>query len=100
MEIAKDLMASLRGRFGPQLTDPVEPGLAWPDLHARLTAAHAAAGELARGEPVLAGSFEQWNSAGGKTSRSVNRTDLADGKCAQRIDATFAGTTTAGGRGQ
>ncbi|MFM5948419.1 MAG: hypothetical protein ACKOPM_04200 [Novosphingobium sp.] len=100
MEIAKDLMASLRDRFGTRLPVPVETGLAWPDLHARFAAAHAAAGQLGRNEPALAGSFELWNLAGGNTSRSVNRTDLADGKCAQRIDATFAGAITAGGRGQ
>ncbi|HQV02486.1 MULTISPECIES: hypothetical protein [unclassified Novosphingobium] len=100
MEIAKDLIASLRGRLGPQLPGSVETGLAWSDLHARLTAAHAAAGELGRNGSVRAGSFEQWNSAGANTSRSVNRTDLADGKRAQGMEAAFAGKTTAGGRGQ
>lgn len=100
MEIAKDLIASLRGRLGQPLSDPADAGLIWPDLHARFTAAHAAAGEMARAEAFPAGSFEQWNSAGGKASRSVNRTDLADGKSTQGIDAAIADQSNIGGRGQ
>lgn len=101
MDISKDLMASLRGRFAVpgSTSDHGEP--AWTELHARLSAAHAAAGELARGQlNQAAGGFGLWQVAGGNTSRLVNPTGLADGKRAQCNESAIAGKTMTGGRGQ
>jgi hypothetical protein len=100
MDLTEDLMATLRQRIGP-----VSPAPAWGELHARFRAAHAAAAELSRGLAALAeprGGFSEWRSpaTAGNASRAVNRTDLADGKSAQCIDAVIAGQPETGGRGQ
>ena len=106
MEFAKDLLDSLRGRVSTPPQGVLSGRIDWSELHARLGAAHAAARELAHGGgkgPAMAGGFTEWSSdfsAGGQSSTSVNRTDLADGKGAARIDGAIAGETTVGGRGQ
>ncbi len=101
MDIAKDLMANLRDRFTPSGNAEPSDTLDWSELHARLSASHAAAGELARSCGVIAaGGFGLWQAAGSVPSRSVNPTGLADGKRAACMDGAIAGETSAGGRGQ
>jgi hypothetical protein len=101
MEIAKDLMTSLRSRVTPPGPAGTAGAPAWSELHARFSAAHAAAGELARnltGVPV--GGFGLWQSGESNSSRPVNPTDLADGKSGQCIEGAIAGNSMIGGRGQ
>lgn len=106
MEFAKDLLSSLRGRVSTPPLGVPSGRIDWSELHARLGAAHAAARELAQGagrRPAIAGGFTEWSTdfvAGGQSSTSVNRTDLADGKAAEGIDSAIAGKTMTGGRGQ
>jgi len=106
MDIAQDLLASLTSRVAPPRAEADSGRIAWPELHARFSAAHAVVAELAAGagaDPVFAGGFANWkagNNAGGNTSRAVNPTDLADGKCAAGIEGFTAGDAIAGGRGQ
>lgn len=106
MEFAKDLLSSLRGRVSASPQDVPSDRIDWSELHARLGAAHAAARELAVGgghASAKSGGFAEWNAAfaaGGQSSTSVNRIDLADGKAAGGIGSAFAGTTMTGGRGQ
>ncbi|HOB13365.1 MAG TPA: hypothetical protein PK680_03840 [Novosphingobium sp.] len=106
MDIANDLMASLRDRVAPPSPLAEMPTVDWAELHARLSAAHAAAAEIVRsatGDFVAAGGFANWKagiSAVGNASRAVNPTDLADGKCAAGIEDFTAGDAKTGGRGQ
>jgi hypothetical protein len=106
MEFAKDLLSSLRGRVSAPPQGVPGGRIDWSELHARLGAAHAAARELALGAghgPAVAGGFAEWNSdfvAGGQSSTSVNRTDLADGKAAEGKENAIAGTTMTGGQEQ
>ncbi len=106
MEFAKDLLDTLRGRVSASPQDGPSDRLEWSALHARLGAAHAAARELALGAGyggAIPGGFAEWNTvfvAGGKSSTSVNRTDLADGKAAEGKENAIAGKTMTGGRGQ
>jgi hypothetical protein len=106
MEFAKDLLSSLRGRVSAPPQGMPGGRIDWSELHARLGAAHAAARELAlvgRHNPAIAGGFTEWSAdrtAGGKSSTSVNRTDLADGKAAEGIDSAIAGKTITGGQEQ
>lgn len=105
MEFANDLMACLRGKLAPAGNPAPEGLVAWTDLHARLAAAHAAAGELSRqSSPGVnrSGSFANWRAAWPATrnaSRPVNPTDLADRKAEPRMEDAIVGTPTAGGRG-
>ena len=106
MEFAKDLLYSLRGRVSTPPQGVLSGRIDWSELHARLGAAHAAAREFAHGGgkgPAMAGGFTEWSSdfsAGGQSSTSVNRTDLADGKAAEGKENAIAGKTMTGGRGQ
>lgn len=106
MDIAKDLLASLRNRVAIPRAETNSGGIAWTELHARFSAAHAAAAELAGdagSDFVPAGGFANWKAgfpAGGNASRLVNPTDLADGKPAAGIEGFTAGDAIAGGRGQ
>jgi hypothetical protein len=106
MEFANDLLASLRGKVQGAPGGAVTPGFDWSGLHARMAAAHAARGEIARIEsprPGTAGSFAAWRSAPAATGKmlpGVNRTDSADGKALAGMDSLIAGDSGAGGRGQ
>lgn len=106
MEFAKDLLSSLRGRVSAPAQTMPSGRIDWSELHARLGAAHAAAREIAHGAghgAVVVGGFTEWSSdfvAGGQSSTSVNRTDLADGKAAEGKENVIAGKTMTGGRGQ
>lgn len=106
MEFANDLLSSLRGRVSAPPVGAPSGRIDWSELHARLGAAHAAARELALGTghgPVAAGGFAEWNAgfvAGGKSSTSVNRTDLADGKAAECNDSAIAEKTMTGDQEQ
>jgi hypothetical protein len=106
MEFAKDLLSSLRGRVSTPPQGMPGGRIDWSELHARLGAAHAAARELALGgrqSQAMAGGFTEWSSdfaAGGQSSTSVNRTDLADGKAAEGMDSAIAGKTMTGDQEQ
>ncbi|MEQ1495699.1 MAG: hypothetical protein ABL912_08050 [Novosphingobium sp.] len=99
-------MNSLRGKSAQDSFCAESEAVLWPDLFARFTAAHALAGELARGsraDRISAGGFANWKSAqpaGGNTSRAVNRTPLADGKSAGCIAYGIASQPMDGGRGK
>jgi hypothetical protein len=100
MEFGKDLLASLHGRLAPPLSAGTDGTVAWTDLHARLSAAHAAAAELVQRTGVVAvGGFGLWRSAESQASRSINPTGLADGKSDACNEGAFAGKMMAGGRG-
>ncbi|MFP5395561.1 MAG: hypothetical protein ACLGHF_05305 [Alphaproteobacteria bacterium] len=101
MDIANDLMARLRGRVSlPR--DGVQNGAPdWGELHARLSAAHALAGELLRNSAAAPiGGFVQWQRTG-RTNPScgVNPISSADCKAAAGSGELAAGTTKTGGRG-
>lgn len=106
MEFANDLLAGLRGKVHGTPAGAVTHGFDWFGLHARMAAAHAARGEIARGESPpcsAAGSFAAWRSpaaALGKALPDVNRTDSADGKAPAGMESVSAGNSGAGGRGQ
>jgi hypothetical protein len=106
MEFANDLLAGLRGKVQGAPVGAVTPGIDWPGLHARLSAAHAARAVLGSIEsplPAAVGSFASWQGGAGepgKTLPVVNPIDLADGKAPGCIESIIAGETGAGGRGQ
>lgn len=102
MDIANDFMASLRSRINPGANLAATHAPDWAGLHARLTAAHAAAGELLRkAGAVPIGSFVEWqSSAACNPSRAVNPNVLADGKAEIGNQGGAAGATRTGGRGQ
>ncbi|HEX4846639.1 MAG TPA: hypothetical protein VFV30_00725 [Novosphingobium sp.] len=101
MELGNDLLEALRQRVSPQSGAPE-----WAGLHARLSAAHAAARAFAQGSglvPARAGDFTLWQAHAGSNfnaERPVNPADLADGKSAEGIEHDTAGGAIAGGRGQ
>ena len=102
MEIAKDLMATLRNRVSPALSAGSASGIDWAALHARLAAAHAAHGELARGL-LRDGAFTDWALTGARGSnpfRAVNPADSTDGKEPQGIRDAVAGHLQCSGREQ
>jgi len=104
MEIAFDLMTSLRAKVATAVGEAENGAVDWSGLHARLAAAHAARRAL-QGEsraPTATGGFALWtasNAASGHASRFVNRTGLVDGKVAAGIEDGVAGQCSAGGRG-
>lgn len=101
MDIANDLMATLRSRVAPRREDVPTGAPAWAELHARLSAAHALAGELLRNSAAApVGGFVQWQSKG-RTNPScgVNPTSSADRKSAGGMGDRAAGATKTGGRG-
>jgi hypothetical protein len=106
MEFKTDLMDSLRSRILAGPAAAPDDALAWPELHARLAAAHAAAQALAEGRTartIRFGGFENWGpavSAQRNILLGVNPTDLADGKSARCNKSAIAGKTMAGDRGQ
>ena len=102
MEFAKDLMATLRDRVSPAQDAGSACGIEWASLHARLTAAHAAHGELARGL-LRDGAFTDWAMTGAarkNPSRGVNPSDSTDGKGPQGIEDAIAAHFQCSGRGQ
>lgn len=103
MDIAKDLMAGLRSRIAAADAAGGDGVPGWADLHARFSAAHAAAGMLAAEGLALApvGGFDQWQRIAPENSlRSVNRTDLADGKAGPCIVGAVDHEFMAVGRGK
>ena len=106
MEFAKDLLATLRGRVSPVQSAGSAGGIEWGSLHARLTAAHAAHGELARSNPrsvLRDGGFTDWalaGTAGVNPSRTVNPADSTSGKGPQGKEDAVAGHLQCSGRGQ
>lgn len=100
MDIANDLMANLRSRISPAEQRGASKPPCWAELHARLSAAHAAAGELLHKTAVPVGGFVQWQSTGrNNPSGRVNLTDLADGKADIGNQVVTAGAIKTGGRG-
>lgn len=101
MDLADDLMASLRDRISPARQRVPYGAPVWAELHARLTAAHAAAGQLLQQAALVpVGGFDLWQSKGRPNPSSVvNRTDLADGKGATGNQDGTAGANKTGGRG-
>jgi hypothetical protein len=102
MEIADDLMSSLRGQIGTDRGSALPGGIDWHGLHSRLAAAHAARSALAQGGssvPTVSGGFAVLTETG-HPSRHVNPTDLADGKAPAGNDWAIAGQAMTGGRGQ
>lgn len=101
MDLANDLMASVRDRVSPggQRTPSGAP--VWAELYARLSAAHAARGVLLQeAEAVPVGGFSLWQSKGRTNpSGDVNRNDSADGKGAIANQDDTAGAIKTGGRG-
>ena len=101
MDIANDLMANLRSRIstGGQVVPNGTP--CWAELHARLSAAHAAAGELLRQSAAApVGGFVQWQRKGrSNPSCGVNPTNSADRKADIVIEGDTAGAIKTGGRG-
>ena len=106
MEFAKDLMATLRDRVSPAQSAGSDGGIEWGSLHARLVAAHAVQGELARSIPhnvLCDGGFTDWALAGGRDpnhSRTVNPADSTDSKGPQGIVDAVAAHLHCSGRGQ
>lgn len=105
MEIASDLMASLRNRLEPARNASVAAGIDWAGLHARLVAGHAARRELGAdaGPVLLSGSFMDWSrvaeQSGDDASCGINLMSSADGKIPAGIAGVSAGQPVAGGRG-
>ncbi len=101
MDIANDLMASLRNRITSGTSHAANNAPDWAGLHARLTAAHAAAGELLRkAGAVPIGSFVEWQSKGvSSSSYGVNPNILADGKTDIGNQGAAAGVIKTGCRG-
>ncbi len=101
MDVANDFMASLRNRITPGANLAASKTPDWAGLHARLTAAHAAAGELLRkAGAVPIGSFVEWQSKGdSNSSYGVNPNILADRKTDIGNQGIAAGVTKTGGRG-
>lgn len=105
MEIAIDLMASLRDRVESASGNAVDGAIDWSALHDRLVAGHALRRELARTDsraPIQTGGFALWAAsahAPSNASRVVNRTDLADGKEPAGIEVGIAELFNDGGRG-
>ena len=106
MEFAKDLLATLRGRVSPVQSTGSAGGIEWNSLHTRLTAAHAAHGELARSNlrgALRDGGFTDWVLAGERRlnpSRAVNPADSTDSKGPQGMEDAVAGQLHCSGRGQ
>lgn len=101
MDIANDLMATLRNRVTPRQEGGAHGAPAWSELHGRLSAAHALAGELLRNSATApVGGFVQWQRKGRTNpSCSVNPISSADGKAADGIVEHTSGATKTGGRG-
>lgn len=101
MEIATDLLTSLRDRIEFGRDSALIGGFDWSGLHARLAAAHAANAELRFGESSPTGARGAFSALRkpDRTSRAVNPTDLADGKPPAGINCAIAGQAVTGDRG-
>ena len=104
MEIATDLMASLRERLGTGVSNADYTALDWQGLHARLTAAHAARCAMAlASDPLVFGGFSNWQVdrglSEGNSSRAVNPTDSTKRKTPAGMKGAVATEPFACGRG-